>query len=536
MRKISLVTKILIGMVLGVVVGLSMSGIKYDNTRGDIVFAEINSINPRHFIEFRVRNLETNTFDTLKYGFKNSPEFYNSGFPEDKQLALIKASDADKYKFDAIVNPKKFSQDFNASVKRNTSFVIDWIKPFGTIFVSMLKLIAIPLILVSLIDGISNLTDMTKLSRIGGKTLGLYIITTVLAITIALLLANIVNPGAYVSKEKREQLKEQYASQALLKREEASGVKESGPLKLLEDIVPSNIFNAMTNNRNMLQVIFFAILFGISMIMTPKEQSKPVKGFFKGINAIILRMVDIIMRYSPIGVFALLAGLIVETAADASLFVALGVYALTVLFGLAFMVFAFYPVVLTFLTKIKYKDFFKGMFPAQLLAFSTSSSAATLPVTMERVEKNLGVSEEVASFVLPMGATINMDGTSIHQAISAVFIAVAFGHDLTLGDQLTIVLTATLSSIGAAAVPGAGLIMLVIVLGAIGVDPAGLALIIALDRPLDMCRTVVNVTGDATVASLVASSEGELSEGIDLEKLAHEEELAVAVNGEDVEK
>ncbi len=415
-------------------------------------------------------------------------------------------------------------------------FVIDWIKPFGTIFVSMLKLIAIPLILVSLIDGISNLTDMAKLSRIGGKTLGLYITTTVLAISIALILANVVNPGAYVDPEKREQLKEQYASEAQLRQSAASGVKDSGPLKLMEDIVPSNIFKAMTSNGNMLQVIFFAILFGVAMIMTPNEQMKPVKGFFNGVNGIILKVVEIIMKYSPIGVLALLAGLIVETAADASLFIALGVYALTVLFGLAFMIFVFYPVVLTSFTKIKYKDFFKGMFPAQLLAFSTSSSAATLPVTMERVEKNLGVSEEVASFVLPMGATINMDGTSIHQAISAVFIAVAFGHDLTLTDQLVIVLTATLSSIGAAAVPGAGLIMLVIVLGAIGVDPAGLALIIALDRPLDMCRTIVNVTGDATVASLVASSEGELSHGIDPEKLDVEEKLEVQTKEADVEE
>ena len=321
-----------------------------------------------------------------------------------------------------------------------------------------------------------------------------------------------------------------------MRQDAASGVKNNGPLKILEDIVPSNIFASMTSNGNMLQVIFFAILFGIAMIMTPSHEMKPVKGFFNGVNAIILRMVEIIMRYSPIGVLALLAGLIVETAADASLFIALGVYAATVLFGLAFMVFVFYPIVITSFTKISYGDFFKGMFPAQLLAFSTSSSAATLPVTMERVEKKLGVSEEVSSFVLPMGATINMDGTSIHQAISAVFIAVAFGHDLTLGDQLTIVLTATLSSIGAAAVPGAGLIMLVIVLGAIGVDPAGLALIIALDRPLDMCRTIVNVTGDATVASLVASSEGELSEGVDRERLTKEDKLEISVTDEDLQE
>ncbi|MEM7107775.1 MAG: dicarboxylate/amino acid:cation symporter, partial [Bacteroidota bacterium] len=370
---------------------------------------------------------------------------------------------------------------------------------------------------------------------------GLYLITTVLAITLALGIGNLINPGSYLSEEKREELRVKFAPDALSKQESAANVEESGPLQLLVDIVPSNIFESMTGNGNMLQVIFFAILFGIAMIMTPAKQMTPVKSFFDGVNAVILKMVDIIMRYSPIGVFALLAGLIIDVAGDDpssawGLFKALGVYALSVLFGLAFMVFVFYPVVLTVFTKIKYKDFFKGMFPAQLLAFSTSSSAATLPVTMDRVQKKLGASEEVVSFVLPMGATINMDGTSIHQAISAIFIAVAFGHNLTLGDQLTIVLTATLSSIGAAAVPGAGLIMLVIVLGAIGVDPAGLALIIALDRPLDMCRTVVNVTGDATVATLIASSEGELSEGIDKHRLNSEEELEVQIKEEDVEK
>ena len=398
----------------------------------------------------------------------------------------------------------------------NGEFVLNWIKPFGTIFISMLKLIAIPLILVSLIDGISNMTDTSKLSRIGGKTIGFYIATTVLAITIALMLANFVNPGSFISAEKRTELNDKFAKDVQVKQQAAEGVKNARPLQIMEDIVPDNLFNALSTNGKMLQVIFFAFLFGIAMVMTKPEYSAPVKGFFNGVNAIILNIVDLIMKYAPIGVMALIAGLIVDVTGDdpkgaLSLFAALGVYGLTVIAGLAFMIFGFYPVIISIFTKIKYKDFFKAIFPAQLLAFSTSSSAATLPVTMERVEKNLGVSEEVTSFVLPMGATVNMDGTSIHQAVSAVFIAVAFGHDLTLIDQLTIVLTATLSSIGAAAVPGAGLIMLVIVLGAIGVDPAGLALIIALDRPLDMLRTVVNVTGDATVATIVASTEGELN-------------------------
>jgi len=415
-------------------------------------------------------------------------------------------------------------------------FVLDWIKPWGTIFINMLKLIAVPLVLVSLIDGISNLTDMSKLSRIGGKTIGFYLISTVLAITIGLILVNSIKPGEFLSEQKRQELGDKYASEAQMTMDDASEVKESGPLQVIIDIVPENFFFAAQNNRNMLQIIFFAILFGIALIMTPPNKAAPVKAFFSGINVVILRIVDIIMKFSPYGVFALLAGLIVDLGGDADIFIALGVYAITVLIGLAIMIFAFYPVLLSLLTKVKYRKFFKGIFPAQMLAFSTSSSAATLPVTMKRVEKNLGVSEEVTSFVLPLGATINMDGTSIHQAVSAVFIAQAFGQDLTLGDQLTIVLTATLSSIGAAAVPSAGLIMLVIVLTAIGVDPAGLALIIALDRPLDMCRTVVNITGDATVATLVAHTEGELSEVLDEEEVMKEENLKILLKPEDVEK
>ena len=392
--------------------------------------------------------------------------------------------------------------------------ITNWIMPFGTIFVKMLKLVAVPLILVSLISGISNLRDTAKLSRIGGKTFSIYILTTVLAIIIALFLANIVQPGKAFPEEKTIELREKYASEATMKINNAEKVENSGPLQMMVDVVPDNFFFAASNNKNMLQIIFFAILFGVALIMIPENKGAPVKKIFDGINEIIIKIVEIIMEYAPIGVFALLAGLIVDLAGDDpnNIIITLKpliIYAITVLVGLATMVFIFYPSILYFITKIGYKNFFKAIFPAQMLAFSTSSSAATLPLTMKRVKKNLNVSEEVTSFVCPLGATINMDGTSIHQAISAVFIAQAFGQDLTIADQLVIIVTATLSSIGAAAVPGAGLIMLVIVLGAVGIDPQGLALIIAIDRPLDMCRTIVNVTGDATVASIVAYTEGE---------------------------
>lgn len=391
-------------------------------------------------------------------------------------------------------------------------FITNWIKPFGTIFINLLKLIAIPLILASLVSGVSNLRDISKLSRIGGKTLSLYLITTVIAITVGLIAVNTIKPGNFLSKEKQAELSQRYAGDANLRVTDAQKLKESGPLQVIVDIVPDNIFGAAAVNRNMLQVIFFAIMFGIALLMAPEDKGLPVKNFFDGLNEVILKMVDMVMRYAPIGVMALLAALMTDVAGDnprqaLELFSALGVYALTVLLSLALMVFVIYPLAIHFFTPLKYKSFLKAVLPAQIMGFTTSSSAATLPVTMECAEKNLKIKDEITSFVLPLGATINMDGTSIHQAVSAVFIAQAFGHDLTLADQLVIILTATLSSIGAAAVPSAGLITLVIVLGAIGVSPEGLALIIAIDRPLDMCRTIVNVTGDTVVASIVATTE-----------------------------
>ena len=389
-------------------------------------------------------------------------------------------------------------------------FTNDWVKPFGVIFINLLKLIAVPLVFASLIKGVASLSDISKLSRIGTKTIGIYLISTVVAVSIGLFLVNLIHPGGSFSQEKRVELKQEYASKADSKINAAINVETEGPLQFLVDIVPSNFITAAGNNRNMLQVIFFALLFGISMIMLPDEKTIYVKGFFDGINDIILTIVDIIMLTAPYGVFALLGGLVVDFGGSQDLFVALGVYSVTVILGLLCMIFLIYPIILRLFTKITYVDFFKGIMPAQMLAFSTSSSAATLPVTMERCEEHLGISKEISSFVLPLGATINMDGTSLYQAVAAVFIAQAFGYDLDLSAQLTIVLTATLASIGSAAVPGAGMVMLVIVLSAIGIDPEGIALIFAVDRILDMLRTVVNVTGDATVATVVASVEGKI--------------------------
>ena len=388
------------------------------------------------------------------------------------------------------------------------SFIQDWIKPFGKIFINSLKLIAIPLILAALIKGVSDLKDISKLSKMGGRTITIYIITTVIAVSIGLLLVNIVNPGKSISEETRAEMVKNYSTNTAKYKETAKQQKESGPLQALEDLVPQNIFEATTSNRNMLQVIFFAIFFGIGLILIPEEKGKTVKKFFDGFNDVILKMVDLIMLAAPYGVFALLAALVVESP-SLDLFKALGWYGLTVVMGLLIMI-AIYSILVFLFTRKKPGFFFRAISPAQLLAFSTSSSAATLPVTMERVTEHIGVEEEVSSFVLPIGATINMDGTSLYQAVAAVFIAQAFGMDLDLGTQLGIIATATLASIGSAAVPGAGMVMLVGVLGYAGIPEAGLALIFAVDRPLDMCRTVVNVTGDATVSMLVAKSVGKL--------------------------
>ncbi|PTL98650.1 MAG: dicarboxylate/amino acid:cation symporter [Bacteroidetes bacterium] len=395
-------------------------------------------------------------------------------------------------------------------------FTDDWIKPLGSIFVKLLKLIAIPLILASLIKGISDLKDISKFKRIGIRTIITYVITTVIAISIGLMVVNVLQPGDGVSEETIAKLTNTYSQNSGVtgKIAEASKQVESGPLQFVEDMVPDNAFKAMSENGLMLQVIFFSIFLGISMLLIGEKRAEPMKNLFDSLNDIVLKMVDLIMLTAPYAVFALLASVVVSSD-DPDILVALAQYAGVVLLGLALMI-IFYTIIVATVIKKNPFWFLKEISPAQLLAFSTSSSAATLPVTMERVEEHIGVDKEVSSFVLPVGATINMDGTSLYQAVAAVFIFQALGLDLTFGDQLTIVLTALLASIGSAAVPGAGMVMLVIVLESVGLPPEllpiGLALIFAVDRPLDMCRTVVNVTGDAMVAMLVAKSVGKLGE------------------------
>ncbi len=396
-----------------------------------------------------------------------------------------------------------------------TGFVDRWVAPIGTIFVNLLKLVAIPLVLTSLTVGICSLADLRKLSRMGGKTIVFYVVTTAVAITIGLTLVNTLRPGDRIPTEVREELKAKYQKEADSKTLAVEEVKSRGPLQPLVDMVPSNFFKAIGSNQNMLQVVFLALLFGIALVRLPKEQAQPVLNLLQSLNHLVIRVVHLVMKVAPIGVFALLAGTITTLSSESAgsllkLLSALGFYCTVVVLGLLIQVLLVYPTLLKLFTSLSYGEFFSGIGPAQLVAFSTSSSGATLPVTMEQCEERLGVSEEVSSFVLPLGATINMDGTALYQSVAAVFIAQALMATLTVMDQLSILFTALLASVGAAAVPGAGIIMLVIILQQLGVPVAGIALILGVDRILDMLRTTTNVTGDATAASVIAATEGQL--------------------------
>ena len=393
-----------------------------------------------------------------------------------------------------------------------SEFTSNFISPFGTIFLNLLKLIAVPLIVSSLITGIASLSDTRKLSRIGLRTILLYFTTTAVAVSIGLILVNVLEPGSAIPDSYQETLSNEYIEKAASKKNLADSIQENrGPLQPLVDMVPSNIFSAASNNSNMLQVVFISIIFGISLIGIDRKFSKPVLEFLEGVNQLVIKLVEIIMYFAPYGVFALIAKTISSVSGDisqiGSILSALLFYMGVVIVGLFIHMGITYISILKFFTNISLKHFFKSIGPVQLVAFSTSSSGATLPVTMKRCEKDLGVSEEISSFVLPLGATINMDGTALYQGVAAVFIAQAVGMDLTLADQFTIVATAVLASIGTAAVPGAGIIMLVIILEAINVPSEGIALILGVDRILDMIRTTTNVTGDATIACAMDSLE-----------------------------
>ncbi len=387
-----------------------------------------------------------------------------------------------------------------------THFFTVYIKPFGTAFIRLISMVVVPLVFASLLVGTASLNDVRKLGRIGGKTIFFYLVTTAIAIVIGLILANTFKPGEGLTKETQEQLLQNYSDEAQLKID--SALKKPSLTQTLLDIIPQNPIYSLSNGK-MLQIIFFALLLGIALTMIPADRAAPVIKFFEGINDAMIQIVNLIMELAPYGVFALIAAIIGEFGLG--ILGPLAKYSIVVLLGLVLHIILTYNILLKIFTKVRSRDFFRGIRPAQLIAFSSSSSSATLPVTMECVEDNIGVSKEISSFVLPLGATINMDGTALYQGVAAVFIAQVFGMDLNITQQLTIVLTATLASIGAAGVPGVGMITLTMVLKTIGVPLEGIALILGVDRILDMCRTVVNISGDSTCATVIASSEGQIS-------------------------
>jgi len=387
-------------------------------------------------------------------------------------------------------------------------FNIHWLSPFGDIFMRLLKFIAVPLVLFSIIKGVSGLSNISELGRMGFKTVLLYLSTTCIAVFIGLFLVNQIGPGKNLdidlslnkeSVDKIEDIQKYYDS------------SDESPLQFLVDMVPENIFFSLSDNSSMLQIIFFSLFFAAMLILIPSKKKSYIDNLVDSFYEVFLKMVDIVIRYCPFFIFALLAGTLSKVSQGneegiINIVKGLGLYVLVVLLGLMIMALVVYPLFLKFFTKnFSYKGFFKAIAPAQILAFSTSSSAATLPVTMDCVRDNLKIPNKVSGFVLPIGATVNMDGTSLYQCVAVVFLAQMLGYELDLMTQLLVASTAILASIGSAAVPSAGLFMLVVVLGVAGIDPMWIALVLPVDRILDMCRTVVNVTGDATVCSIVSS-------------------------------
>ncbi len=392
----------------------------------------------------------------------------------------------------------------------------NWIEPWGTIFLNMLRLIAIPLLFVTLVKGMGGLSDLTKLSRIGAKTIGFFMISTVVAITIGLILVNTTTPGLAFPERTRAEMQKLHSEDVEARRAVADEVGEAGPLQFVVDIVPANLVDAASDNENILQIIFFAILFGLALALIPGEKVKTIQNVFDGLNEVVIKIVMMIMKFAPYGVLALMATLVVDFAGDdisetLNMFASMGFYMIIAITGFLTMTYIVYPAVVMLTTPIGYKKFFKTILPAKMIAFSTSSTAAALPVLLEEVENKLGVSKAISGFVLPVGVTFNMDGTAMYQGIAAVFIAQVIGIELTIAQQLTIVLTATLASIGTPSVPSAGIVMLVIVLNAVGLPIEALAMIMALDRPLDMVRTIVNIAGDAAAALIIGKTENELS-------------------------
>ncbi|MHB1169837.1 MAG: dicarboxylate/amino acid:cation symporter [Longimicrobiales bacterium] len=393
-------------------------------------------------------------------------------------------------------------------------FALEWlqttlviIEPVGTAFIRLITMVVVPLVAASLLIGTASLGDLRKLGRIGGRTVAYYMLTTAVAVTIGLLLSNLVEPGARIDPATRDNLAATFAQEA--EGRVALAAEKPSLKDTLLGMIPTNPIAAAAN-MELLPLIVFTVLFGAALTLVQEDRRRVVLTFAEGVNDTVMILIDWIMRLAPYAVFALIATTVAQFGLD--LLRSLLIYAVTVVVGLALHVFGTYGLILKFIVKLNPITFFRRIAQAPLVAFSTSSSNATLPVTMETAEEKLGVSNEVSSFVLPLGATINMDGTALYQAVAVMFIAQIYGIPLDFAAQLTIVLTATLASIGTAGVPSAGIIILVLVLQSVGLGThaaAGIALILGVDRILDMLRTSANVTGDLTAATFIARSEGQ---------------------------
>ena len=485
--KIPLHTQILIALIAGAAFGA------FFNVGHDTLIINYNK--KGELLEETIEKWNKIVFE----GRENEKVFY-----ADEQTAILKHFKKIEKKKDIVIEVHKAGEvdtytEVITMAKEKT--IATAIKPLGSIFIRLLSFLAIPLVIATLIVGAASLKDIRKLGRVGGKTFGIYIITTAIAISIGLGAANIIKPGEKVSVQAKERLMGTYQDDSPGDIDEEMGIDI---LDFLVQIVPKNPINAMADGR-MLQIVFFAVFFGITLTLIDKSKSDPVIRLFDGISDVMIKMVDVIMLLAPYGVFALIAATVADFGFD--ILQTLVWYMGAVILGLALQTFIVYPALLKFVGKSGPIKYFKAMRNAQAIAFSSSSSAATLPVTLDAVENKLGIPKQIAGFVLPLGATINMDGTALYQGVAAVFIAQVYGMDLTMAEQLTIVLTAVLASIGTAPVPGVGIIMLVIILQSVNIPPEGIALILGVDRLLDMCRTVTNVTGDGAVAVTIAGTE-----------------------------
>lgn len=499
----SLHTQILIALVAGAIFGAIF------NVNSNLL--EITYQKENTSVTEQVKNWKSIDF----IAETKDPKFSKS-FETDNQLEILshaKRLKKNKIPYQLVVkdfldpetgkemNEKTFT-DISKVSKETT--VSTWIKWIGDIFIRLLNMIAIPLVLSSLIVGAASLGDIKKFARIGSKTIAMYITTTAIAVTIGLTLANLVDPGHQMPEDTKSKL------MAVYEDDSAEKITDEIEFSLIDTVVrmvPKNPIEAMSEG-DMLPIVFFAVFSGMILTMIRKEKAKPVISFLDGVSETMIKMVDVIMLIAPYGVFALIAATVGEFGFE--ILETLIWYSLTVLFGLLLQMYGTYTIILKLFTKVKFLAFHKALRKAQTIGFSTSSSAATLPVTMDCCQDNLGVSKSITSFVLPLGATINMDGTAMYQGIAAVFIAQVFGIDLSIGQQLTIVLMATFASIGTAPVPGVGIIMLIIILKSVGIPQQGIALILGVDRILDMLRTMANVTGDAVIAAAIANTENEI--------------------------